>query len=96
MFCINGYNGAQRNCQSEFMRLLCVLSVWARASIFEVIRNCLSGDPELSAAYYARVLEIPTPRWTAYEARRFGIKMKKEIPMVTVERAYTSPIWYTP
>ena len=53
-------------------------------------------DPKVSAAYYARVLEIPTPRWTAYEAKRFGIKMKKEIPMVTAERAYTSPIWYTP
>jgi hypothetical protein len=53
-------------------------------------------DPKVSAAYYARVLEIPTPRWTAYEAKRFGIDMKKEIPMVTVERAITSPIWYTP
>jgi hypothetical protein len=53
-------------------------------------------DPSVSAAYYARVVEIPTPRWTAYEAKRFGIKMKKEVPMVTVERAYTSPIWYTP
>ena len=53
-------------------------------------------DPQVGAAYYARVLEIPTPRWTAYEAKRFGIKMKEEIPMVTVERAYTSPIWYTP
>jgi hypothetical protein len=53
-------------------------------------------DPGVSAAYYARVLEIPTPRWTAYEAKRFEITMKKEIPMVTVERAYTSPIWYTP
>ncbi len=53
-------------------------------------------DPNVSAAYYARVLEILTPRWTAYEAKRFGIKMKKEIPMVTVERACTSPIWYNP
>jgi hypothetical protein len=53
-------------------------------------------DTKVSAAYYARVLEIPTPRWTAYEAKRFGIKMKKEIPMVNVERAITSPIWYTP
>ena len=53
-------------------------------------------DPSVRAAYYARVLEIPTPRWTAYEAERFGITMKAEIPMVTVERAYTSPIWYTP
>jgi hypothetical protein len=53
-------------------------------------------DPALSASYYARVLEIPTPRWTAYEAKRFGITMKAEIPMITIERAYTSPIWYTP
>ena len=53
-------------------------------------------DASLSASYYARVLEIPTPRWTAYEAKRFGIKMKDEIPMITIERAYTSPIWYTP
>jgi len=53
-------------------------------------------DAAVSASYYARVLEIPTPRWTAYEAKRFGITMKDEIPMVTTERAYTSPIWYTP
>ena len=53
-------------------------------------------DSKVNAAYYARVLEIPTPRWTAYEAKRFVIKMKKEIPMVNVERAITSPIWYTP
>jgi hypothetical protein len=53
-------------------------------------------DPKVSASYYARVLEIPTPRWTAYEAKRFNITMKKEIPMINVERANTSPIWYTP
>lgn len=68
------------------------------------------GDPELTvvwqdpdfdrnelAFYYARVLEIPTPRWTAYDAKYFGlIDVPDEIPMVTQERAYTSPIWYTP
>ena len=58
-------------------------------------------DPDFDAAqsafYYARVLEIPTPRWTAYEAVRFGIKMPSpDVPMKTQERAYTSPIWYTP
>jgi hypothetical protein len=53
-------------------------------------------DPEQPASYYARVLEIPTPRWTAYEAQRYGVKMAAEVPMVTQERAYTSPIWYTP
>ena len=53
-------------------------------------------DPEQRAFYYARVIEIPTPRWTAYEAARFGIQMPDEVPMTTQERAYTSPIWYTP
>jgi hypothetical protein len=53
-------------------------------------------DPAKPAAYYARVLEIPTPRWTAYEAFRFGLEFPDSIPMITQERAYTSPIWYTP
>ena len=53
-------------------------------------------DPALKAFYYARVIEIPTPRWTAYDQVRFGIKMPDEVPMVLQERAYTSPIWYTP
>ncbi len=53
-------------------------------------------DPQQSAFYYARVIEIPTPRWTAYEAQRFEVKMPDNIPMTTQERAYTSPIWYTP
>jgi hypothetical protein len=53
-------------------------------------------DAGKSAFYYARVIEIPTPRWTAYEAKRFGIKMDAKVPMSTTERAYTSPIWYTP
>jgi hypothetical protein len=54
-------------------------------------------DPAISAVYYARVLEIPTPRWTAYEAVRFGIDMPSaDVPMIHQERAYTSPIWYSP
>jgi len=53
-------------------------------------------DPNQRAFYYVRVLEIPTPRWTAYDAKVFGVKMSKEVPMVHQERAYTSAIWYTP
>jgi len=53
-------------------------------------------DASLPAVYYARVIEIPTPRWTAYEAKRYGTELASEIPTTTQERAYTSPIWYTP
>jgi hypothetical protein len=53
-------------------------------------------DPKLRAFYYVRVLEIPTPRWTAYDAKRFGIKPLPGTTMELQERAYTSPIWYTP
>ncbi len=67
------------------------------------------GDPELitvwrdpdfdagqRAFYYARVIEIPTPRWTAYDAKRLGSKPLPGTAMMLQERAYTSPIWYTP
>lgn len=68
------------------------------------------GDPELAVVwkdpdfnekelsfYYVRVLEIPTPRWTAYDAKFFGLsKIPDKVDMVTQERAYSSPIWYTP
>ena len=53
-------------------------------------------DPAEAAFYYVRVIEIPTPRWTAYEAKRFAVEMPDNVPMTTQERAYTSPIWYTP
>jgi hypothetical protein len=53
-------------------------------------------NPKQSAFYYSRVIEIPTPRWTAYDAKRFNVEMDSKVPMSTQERAYTSPIWYTP
>lgn len=53
-------------------------------------------DPDERAFYYTRVLEIPTPRWTAYEAKYYEVDAPVESPMTTQERAYTSPIWYTP
>ena len=53
-------------------------------------------DPAHRAFYYVRVLEIPTPRWTAYDAKRFNVKMAKNVKMQHQERAYTSAIWYTP
>jgi hypothetical protein len=53
-------------------------------------------DPKQRAFYYVRVLEIPRPRWTAYDAKFFDLDLPDEIPMVIQDRAYTSPIWYTP
>jgi hypothetical protein len=53
-------------------------------------------DPALKAFYYVRVLEIPTPRWTAYDRVKFNLDLPKEIPLEQQERAYTSPIWYNP
>ena len=57
-------------------------------------------DPEFDAGqrafYYVRVLEIPTPRWTTYDAVHFGTELPENVPATHQERAYTSPIWYTP
>ena len=57
-------------------------------------------DPEFNPAhpafYYVRVIEIPTPRWVVYDALRYNLKLSDAIPKIAQERAYTSPIWYTP
>jgi hypothetical protein len=53
-------------------------------------------NPRHRAVYYARVLEIPTPTWQAYDAQYYGITMPEQVPLSHQERAYTSPIWYSP
>jgi hypothetical protein len=53
-------------------------------------------DPAVPAVYYVRVLEIPKPRWTAYDAKHFGLTPRADAQLVTQDRAYSSPIWYTP
>jgi len=76
----------------------------ADASYTNTIGDALLGgywsdpdfDPGQRAFYYVRVLEIPTPRWTAYDAKFFGVEMPEGTAMQLQDRAYTSPIWYTP
>ena len=53
-------------------------------------------DPKQKAFYYTRVIEIPTPPWYLYDAFRLGVKIPKDAPTSQQERAYTTPIWYTP
>jgi hypothetical protein len=53
-------------------------------------------DPAVHAFYYARVLEIPTPRWTTIQAAKLGVPPPDVVPPTLQERAWTSPIWYTP
>jgi hypothetical protein len=77
---------AYRSAWEEMMEAAEMIAVWKDPDF----------DPTLPAFYYARAIEIPTPRWTAYEAKRYGVTMPPEVPMTTQERAYTSPIWYTP
>lgn len=64
----------------------------------EMIATWIDPDfnPRHRAFYYVRILEIPTPTWVAYDAARYGLTLPDEAPLVHQERAYTSPIWYTP
>ena len=55
-----------------------------------------SFDAKQRAFYYVRVIEIPTPRWTTYDAKFFGTKPPAAAPTAIQDRAYTSPIWYSP
>jgi hypothetical protein len=52
--------------------------------------------PEVSAAYYVRVLEIPTPRWSTFDSARNNLPLSTAVPATIQERAWSSPIWYTP
>jgi hypothetical protein len=53
-------------------------------------------DAKERAFYYVRVIEIPTPRWTTYDAKFFKVKLPEGCPTAIQDRAYTSPIWHTP
>ena len=69
-------------------------------TIGDALQSAYWTDPDFDASehafYYVRVLEIPTPRWTAYDAKFFNVEMPEGTTMELQDRAYTSPVWYTP
>jgi hypothetical protein len=66
------------------------------AAVMQTFWTDPTFDPAQKAFYYVRVLEIPTPRWTTYDAKVFGVTLPTDVPSSIQDRAYTSPIWYTP
>ena len=89
-----------RRCEALVGNTVDVADASYTNTIGDPMLNAFWMDPDFdanrSAVYYVRVLEIPKPRWSAYDQKRFGIKMPDSVPMTVQDRAYTSPIWYTP
>jgi hypothetical protein len=74
-------------------------ATWANtigATEFVTVWEDPDFDPSEPSFYYLRVIEIPTPRWTAYDAKYFDLDLPDDVPMTIQDRAYSSPIWYTP
>jgi hypothetical protein len=92
--------GADGRCKTPVGNTVDVPNATYKNTIGDPLLTAYWKDPEFDATqrafYYVRVIQIPTPRWTAYDAKFFGVKMPPEVPMTVTDRAYTSPIWYTP
>jgi hypothetical protein len=92
--------GADGRCKTPVGSTVDVPNATYKNTIGDPVLGAYWKDPAFDAKerafYYVRVIEIPTPRWTAYEAKRYSVKMPANVPMTTQERAYTSPIWYSP
>ena len=92
--------GSDGRCKTPVGTTVDVANADYTNSIGDALLMAYWKDPEFDADqrafYYVRVIEIPTPRWTAYDAKRFGVEMPEEVRMTIQDLAYTSPIWYTP
>jgi hypothetical protein len=92
--------GADGRCKTAVGSTVDVANATYKNSIGATLLSGLWKDPDFKpqerAFYYIRVIQIPTPRWTAYDAKRFGIKMADYVPMTVTDRVYTSPVWYSP
>jgi hypothetical protein len=84
---------------TDNQRLTCISRARPFSELFEAMTahwKDPSFDPKQRAFYYVRVIEIATPRWTTYDAKFFGTQPPAAAPTAIQERAYTSPIWYSP
>ena len=92
--------GANNRCDGFVGNTVNVAAASYTNDIGDALLMAYWEDPEFNAEerafYYVRVLEIPTPRWTTYDAAFYGVDLPDGVPAVQQERAYTSPIWYTP
>ena len=82
-------------CPQRSTRLIGAMSKSTK-ELFEQQVVDLYADPEQHAFYYARAIEIPTPRWSTYDAVRHDLPLLEDVPATIQERAWTSPIWYSP
>jgi len=91
---------AQYRCDKPVGNTVDVMKATYTNSIGDALMMAYWKDPAFDvkqrAFYYVRVLEIPTPRWTTYDAAFYGVELPNDVPASQQERAYTSPIWYTP
>ena len=98
--CSDGRKIVKRRCKSPVGNTVNVAEASYTNTIGDPLLTAFWKDPDFNpdqrAFYYVRVLEIHKPTWQAYDAKRYGVKMSKDVPMVVQDRAYTSPIWYTP
>jgi hypothetical protein len=92
--------GADGRCKTPVGNTVDVPNATYKNTIGDPLLAAYWKDPDFDATerafYYVRVIQIPTPRWTAYDQKRYGIKMADYVPMTVTDRAYTSPVWYTP
>lgn len=90
----------ERRCETDVGSTVDIADASYTNAIGDPVMTAHWVDPDFDASqrafYYIRVIEIPTPRWTAYDAKFFDVEMPEGTKMVVQDRAYTSPIWYTP
>ncbi len=98
--CSDGRKIVKRRCDKSVGSTVDVANASYTNTIGDPLLTAHWLDPDFDrsqrAFYYVRAIEIPKPRWTAYDAKFFKVKMPDYVPMTVQDRAYTSPIWYTP